>query len=101
MRPAPVRAGRLVPAVFACFAALALLPAVAGAQEAERFNVTAFTSYSLQRYHSIGADTLGLSLERTPESGLDVDFRAVDLPVGKGAKPSLHLLGGVASGTRV
>jgi hypothetical protein len=100
MRPAFARFGVRHAAVAACLVASVTAPP-ARAQDTERFRVSAFTSYGLERFHSIGADTVGHSLERSPESGLAVDFRAIDLPVGKGPKPSLNLTAELASSTRV
>jgi len=102
MRPVPARARRFVPLAIACSIAFVLAPAVCGAQDAERFNLSAFTGYGVERFNSLGADSLGITSNSSPESGLLVDFRVVDLPVGKtGAKPALHLTGGVSSSTRI
>ena len=102
MRPAPARAGRLAPLAIACLAALALAPSVARAQDAERFNLSAFGAYDVERFHSLGADTVGLSSNTSPDGGLLIDFRVIDLPVGKtGPRPSLHLTGGIASTSRI
>jgi hypothetical protein len=67
------------------------------AQGADRLHVSATYSRNIQRLHSIAADTMGLSYYMSLSPALKVDLRAVDLPVGKGAKPSLHLSGGVTA----
>jgi hypothetical protein len=50
----------------------------------------------VQRLHSIAADTLGLSYHRAFQPTVRMDLRAIDLPMGKGAKPALHLSASVA-----
>jgi hypothetical protein len=102
MRPALARCGRLAPFAIACFAILVLAPCVARAQEAERFNLSAFGAYDVERFHSLGADTVGLSSNNSPDGGLLIDFRVIDLPMGKtGPKPSLHLTGGITTTSRI
>ncbi len=102
MRPAPTRTGRLAPLVIACFAALVLAPSIARAQDVERFNLAAFGAYGVERFQSLGADTVGLSSNNSPDGGLLIDFRVIDLPMGKaGPKPSLHLTGGITSTSRI
>jgi hypothetical protein len=103
MRPAFTRTGRLAPLAFACFVvALILAPSIARAQEVERFNLSAFGAYGAERFHSLGADTVGLSSNNSPDGGLLIDFRVIDLPMGKtGPKPSLHLTGGITTTTRI
>ena len=102
MRSAPTCAGRLAPLAIACFLALVLAPSVARAQETERFNLSAFGAYDIERFHSPGADTAGLSSNSSPDGGLLIDFRVIDLPMGKlGHKPALHLTGGITSTSRL
>lgn len=75
----------------ALFALAFLLPAAALAQGRDRLEIDAGWSRGVDRFHSIGADTLGLHYGRSfvPEFG--VDFRVLDLPVGKvKPAPSLH-----------
>ena len=102
MRPAPTRRARLAPLAIACFAAFVLAPSAAGAQDADRFNLSAFSAYDVERFHSPGADSIGLTSGRSPESGVTIDFRVIDLPLGKtGPRPALHLMGGVSSMERI
>jgi hypothetical protein len=102
MHPALARAGRLAPPAIACFVVLVLAPSTARAQESERFNLSAFGAYDVERFHSLGADTVGLSSNNSPDGGLLIDFRVIDLPGGKaGAKPSLHLTGGITTTSRI
>lgn len=102
MRSVPTRAGRLVPLAIAGFIALVLAPSLARAQEAERFNLSAFGAYDIERLHSLGADTLGLTSNSSPDGGLLIDFRVIDLPMGKtGPRPSLHLTGGITTTSRL
>jgi hypothetical protein len=77
--------------------ALLALPTLARAQGADRLHVSATWSRNVQRLHSIAADSMGLSYELSYSPSVNVDLRAIDLPVGKGAKPSLHLSGGVTA----
>lgn len=66
MRSVPTRAGRLAPLAIAGFIALVLAPSLARAQDAERFNLSAFGAYDIERLHSLGADTLGLTSNSSP-----------------------------------
>ncbi len=80
----------------------ALAPACARAEAGDRFDVSVFGSQNLERLHSIEADTLGLSFHTSFSSGANVDFRVIDLPLGKGPrKPALHVTGGVCTDTRI
>ena len=102
MRRAQKRAGRRSPAVIMSLLALVLAPSVVRAQESERFNLSAFGGYAAERFHSLGADTVGLSSNTSPDGGLLIDFRVIDLPMGKtAAKPSLHLTGGISTTSRI
>ena len=54
MRPAFTRTGRLAPLAFAWFVvALVLAPSIVRAQDAERFNLSAFGAYGAERFHSL------------------------------------------------
>ena len=98
MRPAFPRALRLAPIALA-----ALLAATAArAQTGDRLDISGTWSVNVQRLHAIGADTLGLSYNSSYSPTVRVDLRAIDLPMGKGAaKPSLHLIAGVAEDEEV
>jgi hypothetical protein len=97
MRPAfprPLTALVLAAAVLAA-------PAPARAQAGDRLAISATWSANVQRLHSIGADTLGLSYHRAYSPGVRMDLRAIDLPMGKGAKPALHLSASVSEDEQV
>lgn len=94
------RAG--LPLAIALVALACAPPAPARAQNADRLDVSAYYGGAIERFHSLGADSVGLSFGHSPVTGLDVDFRVVDLPFGKGpVKPSLHVLGGAGLSTRI
>ncbi len=79
-----------------------LAPQDARAQaEDERFELSVFFARGVERMHAIGADTLDLSYGTSWTGGLDVDFRVLDLPLGKGRKPALRLAGGLATDERI
>jgi hypothetical protein len=101
MRPAPTCAGRLAPLVLTCLFAFVLAPRLAHAQDPERFNLSSTCSYGIERFHSLGADTLGITSNTSPEGALLIDFRAIDLPMGKGSRPALHLTGGITASRRI
>ncbi|HTQ48594.1 MAG TPA: hypothetical protein VMI75_37815 [Polyangiaceae bacterium] len=84
----------LASATFALvLAASALAPRPA---HADRLDLTGFVARGIDRLNSIGADSLGLSYHNSLSGGMAMDFRVLDLPMGKGAaKPSLHVTGGV------
>lgn len=92
MRPALSRV-----AWFALVPMAALWPLPAHAQTGDRFDISTYWSKNVQRLHAIGADTLGLSYGEAYGAGANVDFRVIDLPMGKGQKPALHLTGGVGT----
>lgn len=92
-----MRAALARPALVALLVAVAAFPGIARAQNGDRFDISATASKNIQRLHSIDADTLGLSYGTAYSGAVLVDFRAIDLPFGKGAKPSLHLTGGVTT----
>lgn len=86
---------------------LSLVPFLLAPQDAraqaddERFELSLFFARGIERMHAIGADTLGLSYGTSWNGGLDVDFRVLDLPLGKGRKPALRLSGGMATDERI
>lgn len=86
----PIALRRVVPALLA----LVLVPsahAPASAQVRDRLEIDAGWSRGIDRFHSIGADTLGIHYGRSFIPDFDVDFRVLDLPVGKvKPAPSLH-----------
>lgn len=106
MRHAPTRAAsraRLA-LLFLLVASVALLaaPRQSRAQAGdERFELSMHFARGIERMHAIGADTLGLSYGTSWTGGLGVDFRVLDLPLGKGRKPALHLKGGFGTDERV
>lgn len=87
----------------ACVLAAALLaaPTFVRAQATDRLDICATWSANVQRLHSIGADTLGLSVHRAFSPSVRMDLRAIDLPMGKGPKPSLHLTASVTEDEQV
>ncbi len=102
MRPAPARPRGAAPLAVLFSFAVAFAPACVHAQEADRLDVTAWGGWGIERFHSLGADTLGLSSSNSPDGGVALDFRVIDLPVGKtGPKPALHLSGALATSTRI
>jgi hypothetical protein len=83
-------------------AASALVAPSVRAESNDRLDLSLFLSRNVERFHSIGADTLGLSYGRSLSGGLDMDFRVLDLPAGRGAaRPSLHVSGGVRTDQRI
>lgn len=102
MRHAPSsRALRAIVGVVSLVSVLAA-PSPARAQaEDERFELSVFFARGIERMHAIGADTLDLSYGTSWTGGLDVDFRVLDLPVGKARKPALRLSGGLATDERI
>jgi hypothetical protein len=92
MPTAPRRA--LAALLVLAFPLLAHVPAAAQARD--RLEIDVGWSRGVDRYNSIGADTLGIHFGRAyiPEFG--VDFRVLDVPAGKKKpSPSLHV------GTRI
>jgi hypothetical protein len=85
---------RLAPALTVLLLACATC---AHAQGADRLHISTTFSHNIQRLHSIAADTMGLSYDTSLSPSLNVDLRAIDLPVGKGVKPALHLSGAVTA----
>jgi len=100
MRPAPARVRRFAPHAIACLAALCLA-ASARAQESERLDLSVVGAFAIERFNSLGADTAGLSANSSPDGGVLVDFRVLDLPGKAGARPALHVLGGMTTTTRI
>lgn len=101
MRHAPSRVPFALVALFVLsLSPLLALPASAQADD-ERFELSVFYARGIERMHAIGADTLGLSYGTSFTGGLDVDFRVLDLPLGKGRKPALRLSGGLATDERI
>lgn len=84
---APRRALAATPALL-----LALLAAAPSfAQSRDRLEIDAGWSRGIDRFHSLGADTLGLHYGRAFIPDFDVDFRVLDIPAGKlKVPPSLH-----------
>lgn len=94
MRLAP-RARLVAPfarlATLAPLIALALLPARGQAQSGERLDLTAAFARGVDRFQSLGADTLGLTYGRSYQGEVGVDFRVLDFPAGKSPRPiALH-----------
>lgn len=78
-----------------------LLPAPRAGADTERVRLTIGVARSLSRFHSIEADTSGLSyvVANSPEA--EIDFRVLDLPMPKGPRPALHLTAGTVRDERV
>ncbi len=101
MRHAPSRAPFALVAAFVLVALPFLAPPARAQAEDERFELSVFLARGIERMHAIGADTLGLSYGTSFTGGLDVDFRVLDLPLGKGRKPALRVSGGLATDERI
>lgn len=86
----PTAPRRALPALLA-LVALLLAQAPAGAQGRDRLEIDAGWSRGIDRFHSLGADTLGIHFGRAFIPDFAVDFRVLDVPAGKAkAAPSLH-----------
>lgn len=101
MRHAPSRAPFALVALFVLSLSPVLAPPARAQANDERFELSVFFARGVERMHAIGADTLDLSYGTSYTGGLDVDFRVLDLPLGKGRKPALRLSGGIATDERI
>lgn len=87
MPTAPRRA--LAATLALAFALLAPAPALA--QTRDRLEIDLGWARGIDRFHSLQADTLGMHYGNAYVPQFDVDFRVLDLPVGKAKPaPSLH-----------
>jgi hypothetical protein len=107
-RPGTGATRRVVPGRLAAIAGTTLavaltllLPAARARADSERIRLVLGFARSASRFHSIEADTTGLSyvLANSPE--VDVDFRVLDLPMPKAPRPALHVTMGALTDDRV
>jgi hypothetical protein len=98
-----VVAGRLVPiAGLAVAVALTLLLPVAQARaDTERIRLMLGFARAVSRFHSVEADSIGLTYGLTNSPEADIDFRVLDLPMPKTPRPALHVTAGALRDERI
>jgi hypothetical protein len=95
-----VVAGHLVAIAGLVLALSALLPVVQARADDERLRLVLGYARAVTRFHSLEADTAGLSYGLTKSPELGVDFRVLDLPMPKVPRPALHVTAGALTDER-
>ena len=77
-----------------------LLPVAQARADTERLRLVLGFARSVSRFHSLEADTSGLSYGLTNSLELGIDFRVLDLPMPKAPRPALHVTVGALTDER-
>jgi hypothetical protein len=77
-----------------------LLPVAVARADTERLRLVLGFARSVSRFHSLEADSTGLSYGLTNSPELGVDFRVLDLPMPKTPRPALHVTAGALTDER-
>jgi hypothetical protein len=76
------------------------LPIAQARAETERIRLVLGFARSVSRFHSIEADSTGLSYGLTNSPEVDLDFRVLDVPMPKAPRPALHVTAGALTDER-
>ncbi len=77
-----------------------LLPVAQARADTERIRLVLGFARSVSRFHSVEADSLGLSYGLTNSPEVGIDFRVLDLPMPKAPRPALHVTAGALTDER-
>jgi hypothetical protein len=77
-----------------------VLPVAQARADTERIRLVLGFARAVSRFHSVEADSLGLSYSLTNSPEVDIDFRVLDLPMAKTPRPALHVTAGALADER-
>lgn len=77
-----------------------LLPVAQARADTERIRLVVGFAREVNRFHSIEADSAGLSYGLTSSPEVDIDFRVLDVPMPKTPRPTLHVTAGALTDAR-